>query len=340
MKKPITLFLLLFFITQIWAQSKSEIADLEKIYNDGNYKRAAQKSLAFYQEHGSWDPVVLYVHTRSWHAIYSDTTTGVVKPLVKYEEMSRLTELCNIFFDIYRKGGPRKRNMLFTRAFFQKMKSQSGYQYKRTLAKAINLLNDAAVLFPNKSIGGYAHNGEVEFNEAYCSGSARVQIFFNLSKDTSFLFITGRNSCDNGKEYQPSRKRFEICRFADAIDLKHLPEDNDSITPSVYCKLSRQNTTQKADSFAVGKADRFSLDSVNIADGITKRQQCTVTFNQVRCIKANSGEQDDMIYKAKYPVLWLFDEENPDFHKDGYAERIRETFNYIITYFSKMKQKK
>lgn len=327
-----TLFFLVFSGSLCLLTSAQTLQQAEKTFDTKNFVSARMQASAIREQEGEWTADALSIYLPSEKALYE---AGNTKLPFTYQKFSALISLCDSFTALADKKISRKKVNYVADAkdFFVKMQQLCEYQNNRTLPSAIHFLNEAAMLYPNKNAGGYAHNGEVEFNEAHCAGKEQhVQLFFALNEDSSFLLITGRNSCDKGEDFEFKKRRFDLYRFGDAIDLKNVP---DSTTKElVYCRLSRSNVSQRKDSFALGTATAFDYQKSIISDGKTGIQNCVVTNVPVKSI-LGSVPQNEVVFRAIYPIIWWFDEANEKFKNEHYPERIEETFRYIISYYRK-----
>jgi hypothetical protein len=204
--------------------AKLQFQQISEAYEVTDYYKAAKLSEDLKNKMGKWMPKVLYIYLLSAYKNYTEKEQiASGKYEESYPNFIGFKILADSFFLIIDKSTypqDKYKDMLNAQQYFSAMTKKNEYQTTRTLAKAINFLNDCASKFPSKKIGNgtWTDNSQPEFKVQDFMASKDADTYTNFRIDSPYLRVVVV------VKKPGSAKRFnEVIIWNDMIDLYHKP---------------------------------------------------------------------------------------------------------------------
>jgi len=329
--KPV---LLICFLLTIVTKGYSQISDVDaklafqKIsdaYEASAYYNAATQAEQLKNKMGNWNPKVLYIYLQSVYKAYNGGKEADNKFGNRHETFVAFKALSDSFFPMIDKDTyPKDKlaDMVTAQQYFADMAGKSEYQTTRTPEKAVAFLNQCAMRFRNFTLGNARDFGTHDLNwDAPMDNTP----YINFRIDSSYLRIVMVSKTKNKDRGAWNR----VCVWNDIIDLKHAPaidEGKTTVDDRVYIFNHHYYTFDRQGDF--DKVDTIAL-SINWIDG--------KQFAMYKSKFSKTALDRTPLITMVFPIDLFFNQNNKEFIDGKYADRIREAYNYLLTYYAKEK---
>lgn len=326
--------LIVCFLLAISTKGYSQISDLDaklafqKIsdaYEASAYYSAATQAEQLKNKMGTWNPKVLYIYLQSAYKTYNSGKEADNKFGNRHETFVAFKGLVDSFFTMIDKDTyPKDKlaDIVTAQQYFGDMAQKSAYQTTRTPEKAVAFLNDCAMRFRNFTLGNARDFGTHDLSWDSPMGGTP---YINFRIDSSYLRIVVISKTKNKDRGAWNR----VTVWNDIIDLKHAPaidEGKTTIDDRVYIFNHHYYTFDRQGDF--DKVDTIAL-SINWIEG--------KQFAMYKSKFSKTALDRTPLITMVYPIDLLFNQTNKEFIEGKYADRVREAYNYLLTYYAKEK---
>lgn len=339
MRKRILLLLTVFILTGAYAQmtpdDKLKFQQAQDAYDNGNYFGAAQLA---YNTGKKWTAPVLYLYIKSVHKSYLQAGSANVGYDKTYDNFTLFNSYCEQFFKTVDKNTyPQDKyaDVVKAQEYFLQMQKNYLYQKDRTPQKAVAFLNECLRKFEKVAVlREKRYYGETEL-------VSENRPVFQLDSPYLKLVHYGHDKRYYGKGKKAYTTNVTYYRVV-LIDFSRATNFSNNSNGLLAGQIAYENGV-KLMQHELLKSDFTRIDNY---DNASKAPDDNIARNEAQQRKINSdttgfppqlktGGWAKSI--AGIDVLNFFNTTSQEFIDGKYQSRIIEAFQYLVSYYPKVK---